>query len=93
MEYEKKMEGIAKRVLEWNHEDIENLKTVLDEIPHNLPVDAKFYGVDMASLPSENIPDDIDTRYPVWAMDKHGMCLVGEACDCIESLESIREGL
>ena len=46
----------------------------------------------MCNLPSAPIPPDIDTGYPVWAMDNHGYCLVGNTADEIEHVNSIREG-
>lgn len=85
------MEDIKKRVSAWDHEHIENLESIIAEIPKDIESDPKFYGVDMAALPSEPMPDDIDTGYPVWAIDKNGYCLVGEAADGIEHINQIRE--
>lgn len=89
-EYEKIMRDIKGRLKGWDREHIEDLQAIIKEIPANLPGDPKFYGVDMSDLPSEPIPEDINTGYPVWAMDKNGMCLVGASCDGIESLDEVR---
>lgn len=45
----------------------------------------------ISDLPSEPIPEDVDTSYPVWAMDKHGYCLFGEDLQGVASLDKIRE--
>lgn len=85
------MEHIEKRVGAWDHEHIEDLQSIIAEIPKDLKSDPKFYGVDMTDLPSEPMPDDIDTSYPVWSIDKNGYCLVGDTADRITHINQIRE--
>ena len=71
---------------------IEKLIEELAEIERGLSEEQKLEDVvDMASLPSAPIPPDIDTSYPVWAMDTRGYCLVGSTADQIERVDSIRE--
>ena len=48
------------------------------------------YYVRMDSLPSAPIPEGVDTAYPVWAVDKRGMALVGPGADEVESVEEVR---
>jgi hypothetical protein len=48
--------------------------------------------IDMSSLPGcEMIPADIDTSWPVWAMDNRGWCLVGDDAQGIAHQDEIRE--
>ena len=70
------------KVMKWDHEDVRELKRLMDiaEIEY-----------EMTDLPSEEIPDDVDTLYPIWAMDKKGYCLVGDGADQIEHIDEIRE--
>jgi len=44
------------------------------------------YGIDMSDLPSIEIPEGIDTSYPVWAMSSTGGMLTGECADCVETI-------
>lgn len=83
------MHDIAARIKIWDHEDIEDLRSMLEDL-HGCCDDYQLCGIDISDLPSEDIPDDIDTGYPVWAMDKHGLCLVGAELDLIETLDEIR---
>lgn len=76
----------------WDHENVEDLRDMLAELKEaNERNQFMVDEVDMADLPSEDIPDDIDTSYPVWAMDKRGFCLVGAAADVIEHVDTVRE--
>ena len=72
------------KVYAWDKEDIRRLKAILDD--YCITSD----DIDMCDLPSMPIPDDVDTLYPIWAMDKKGYCLVGDAADQIEHIDSIR---
>lgn len=76
----------------WDHESVEDLRDMLAELKeanecNQFMVDE----IDMSNLPSEQTPDDVDTSYPIWAMDKRGFCLVGAAADSIEHISEIRE--
>lgn len=72
---------------EWEGEDIGELIELLQEAKK---FDAK---IDMASLPSAPIPHDIDTSYPVWAMDQSGNMLVGNDADHTMTIEEYRAEL
>ena len=85
------MSKITEAIENWNRESIYELRDMLAELKEEQENNQfRIDYVDMADLPSEPIPDDIGTAYPVWAMDKHGFCLVGAAADKIEHVDSIR---
>ena len=85
---------IAREIRAWDTEDISRLVellTRLDEIVDRADgrVGAEDY-VRMDALPSAPIPEGVDTAYPVWAVDKQGMALVGPGADEVESVEEVR---
>jgi len=88
------LENLINRVNTWNHEDIRELKDVLDQIPEVLAEAGKAPRtadvIDYSDLPTEPIPAGVET-YPVWAMDKKGRCLVGDNATGIEPIEDIIE--
>jgi hypothetical protein len=73
----------------WTPED--PIQTLLAEL-HTLERTQLYeYDIlDFEELPTAQIPPDIDTDYPVWAMDIYGFCLVGEDAAAIEHLDEIR---
>jgi len=82
---------IAREIRAWDTEDISRLVELLarlDEIADRAGRGAEEY-VRMNSLPSAPIPKEV-VGYPVWAIDKHGMALVGPGADEIESVEEVR---
>lgn len=91
-------ENAIKAVKEWDLENIVDLRDALNELDQILDSErGNDWGprldevVDLSDLPSVEIPNDIDTGYPVWAMDRSGNCLVGDDLQDIESIDSIRE--
>lgn len=80
---------IAQKIKNWDCEEITTLQSYIEDL-NRVCDDFEMVGVDITALPSEEIPDDIDTGYPVWAMDKHRMCLVGETLGEVELLDEIR---
>ena len=85
---------IAREVRAWDTEDVARLVELLarlDEIVDRADgrVELQDY-VRMDWLPSAPIPEGVDTAYPVWAVDKQGMALVGPGADEIESVEEVR---
>jgi len=83
---------IAREIRAWDTEDVSwlvELLTRLDEIANRGDQSAEDY-VRMDALPSAPIPEGIDTAYPVWAVDKQGMALVGPGADEVESVEEVR---
>jgi hypothetical protein len=83
---------IAREVRAWDTEDVSRLVellTKLDETTDRADRKAEDY-VRMDSLPSAPIPEGVDTGYPVWAVDKRGMALVGPGADEVESVDEVR---
>ena len=83
---------IAREVRAWDTEDVARLVellTKLDETADRADRKAEDY-VRMDALPSAPIPEGVDTGYPVWAVDKRGMALVGPGADEVESVEEVR---
>jgi len=83
---------IAREIRAWDTEDIYRLMELLaklDEIVDRAGRKAEDY-VRMEALPSAPIPEGVDTAYPVWAVDKRGMALVGPGADEVESVEEVR---
>ena len=89
------IETLKAAIENWNTENVTDLRDAIRALNAALAEagDVRKVGdlVDMAALPSAEIPDDIDTGYPVWACDKAGRCLVGTVADEIETLDQIRE--
>lgn len=94
---------LIQNIANWNKENIYELRDMLNELPIAIrnaladeeisEAEAEFYKsrVDITDLPSVDIPDDIDTGYPVWAMDNNGMCLTGDDMQMIDSVDEIRQ--
>jgi hypothetical protein len=83
---------IAREVRAWDTEDVARLVellTKLDETADRADRKAEDY-VRMDALPSAPIPEEVNTGYPVWAVDKRGQALVGEGADEVESIEEVR---
>lgn len=57
----------------------------INQITH-VGADEERYGIDMSDLPSIEIPEGVDTGYPVWAMSSAGGMLAGECADCVETI-------
>lgn len=86
--------NLVQRIKSWNKVEVKQLRNLVTELyalrdEYGEPLDTQNY-LDMSSLPSAEIPDDVDTSYPVWAMDEGGNCLVGDGADQIEHLIDIR---
>lgn len=90
-------EQIAADIRAWDVANIRVLRDLLNELracrdEDGAEIDTQAY-VDMTSLPSAEIPADIDTSYPVWAVDLDGNALVGGSADEIETLDEIRSAM
>lgn len=85
---------IAADIRGWDLEDIRDLRDLLAELSEALEEediqDPRAVGINMTDLPTAEIPSDIDTSYPVWAVDMSGRALVGPGADEIETLDEIR---
>lgn len=86
--------AIAAFIRDWDLEDVRHLRDMLAELSEALDAeggqDQRAVGLDMSSLPTAEIPSDIDTSYPVWAVDLSGNALVGSDADEVETLDAIR---
>lgn len=72
----------------WDKENVIELKDAIEAV-FRMDENADQI-IDMSDLPTEPIPDGLET-YPIWAMDKKGYCLVGDAADSIEHISDIQE--
>lgn len=81
---------VAAAIKAWDHEKISVLMEWLDRLNALCDMsDTPFcLHVDISELPSEPMPEGI-TMYPIWACDRHGMCLVGSDMGEIEPLDNI----
>ncbi|MDI6720462.1 MAG: hypothetical protein QMD46_12700 [Methanomicrobiales archaeon] len=87
---------LGEQVRAWKpSESIEDLRDLLAEVREVLGARNRisgvglgedWYGIDMSYLPSIEIPEGIDTSYPVWAMSSDGGMLTGECADCVETI-------
>lgn len=78
----------AAKINAWDRKSVYELRDMLRDL-NSLTDDSDAY-IDMTSLPTAAIPDDVDTSYPVWAIDYSGHMLVGDAADDIMSLDDYR---
>lgn len=77
-------------IRDWDSEYVEDLRywlRTLDEVCKAGGLDPQGY-VDMSQLGGAPIPDDVNTSYPVWAMDAKGDMLVGDRADDIENVDA-----
>jgi putative transposon-encoded protein len=96
------IEEKIKSIENWNKESIYELKNMLNELTDMFRIaraereitdsEYEWYQtrIDITDLPSADIPVDIDTGYPVWAMDKNGFCLTGEDMQGITHIDDLR---
>ena len=85
-------EWCAGEVSEWDGERIETLRywlRALDRVCEYGGLEQQHF-VDMSNLGGVTLPDDVDTSYPVWAMDAKGDMLVGDRADDIEHVDKFR---
>ena len=90
---------LGEQVRAWKpSESIEDLRDLIIEVREVLGAVNQIagvgdgeerYGIDMSDLPSTPIPEEV-VGYPVWAIDKQGMALVGPGADEVESVEEVR---
>lgn len=84
---------IAENINNWDKQDVDQLRDMLADLNNACEregVDPQTL-VDMADLPSAEIPEGMDTSYPVWAIDAHGRCLVGDEANEIETSEEVMQ--
>lgn len=86
---------ITNAIKAWDKQNVEELRDMIADLnefceANDLHTDSYL---DMTSLPSAEIPADVDTGYPVWAMDLNGGLLVGDTGDETMTLEEYRAEL
>ncbi|MEZ5335028.1 MAG: hypothetical protein R2741_07240 [Methanolobus sp.] len=85
---------ICERIRQWDHEEINELLSLLKKVIFIMELNPDAYpglkscSIDPAELPTEPIPKDLEG---VWAMDKHGRCLVGIDANRIVHVDDIRK--
>ena len=72
----------------WNGQSVEDLARELERIEEF--ADANYAGLPHSANIPEDLKDQVEKDYPIWAADPSGNCLVGEHADKIESVEAIR---
>jgi hypothetical protein len=83
-----KINSLINRIYEWDMEDINHLKWCIDSIKFEIS-DPDFKTIrlddliDVKNLPTNRDIDKCHTSYPIWAVDKRGFALAGEAMDQI----------
>ena len=76
----------------WDGGRIEDLRywlRTLDKVCEAGNLDPQAY-VDMSDLGGWELPNDVETCFPVWAMDEKGDMLVGVGADDIENIDNYR---
>ena len=79
---------IAADIASWNLADIKVLRDLIAELSAACEDTQEF--IDMSALPTAPIPADIDTAFPVWAVDVDGNALVGNDAKDIKTLDQVR---
>lgn len=87
------------RVENWDHENIEVFLSLLKKSISIMELNPDTFpgfdscDIDPENLPTEKIPDDVSKVHKIWAMDKKGMCLVGDEADQIAHIDELRKSL
>lgn len=74
-----RLDALSSEIKAWDKRDISDLADMLKEVDQLCAAheqDTQTY-YDASELPTANIPDDVDTGYPIWAMDRSGDMLTG----------------
>ncbi len=73
---------------DWDGETIEDLIKELDRVEEN--VDANYASLPHHNNVPEDLRDQVEKDFPIWACDRQGMCLVGDQANEVISIEKIR---
>ena len=74
----------------WDGESVQNLEIELDRIEER--EDANYNSLPHHNNIPEDLRDQVEKDYPVWACDKKGECLVGEGVEIrIEKADTVRD--
>jgi len=92
------LSSIRSRIDQWDREDINDLLSLLRQAVSIMELNPDFYAVpgsyiDIDHLPSERIPEDVNTKCRIWSMDKKGVCLVGIDADRLMYIDDVRKSL
>lgn len=86
---------VCNRIKLWDHENIEYLLAMIRKMISIMELNPEDHPLmetcilDIDKLPSEDIPKDIIPGYRIWAMDKKGMCLVGDDANEVIHIDNI----
>ena len=73
---------------DWDGENIEDLVKELDRIEER--VDANYTNLPHNFNLPEDLRDQVEKDYPIWACDKQGICLTGEHANKAVPVDKIR---
>lgn len=74
----------------WDGESVQNLEIELDRIEER--EDANYNSLPHHNNIPEDLREQVEKDYPVWACDKKGECLVGEGVEIrIEKADTVRD--
>nr|WP_319537702.1 hypothetical protein [uncultured Methanospirillum sp.] len=82
------LERLKTNLKNWDHEKISTLYATLSDIEKAGHPERLQDLVELSRLPTEPIPTGLE-RYPIWALDKKGCCLVGSGQINIKSLSDV----
>lgn len=92
------LSSVRSRMDQWDREDINDLLSLLRKAVSIMELNPDLYVVpgsyiDINHLPSEHIPEDVNSKCRIWAMDKKGVCLVGIDADRLMHIDDVRKSL
>lgn len=73
---------------DWDGENIDDLVKELDRIEER--VDANYNSLPHNTNLPEDLRNQVEKDYPIWACDRHELCLTGEHADKVVSVKKIR---
>ena len=74
---------------DWDGENIDDLVKELDRIEER--VDANYNKLPHSSYLPEDLQDQVEKDFPIWACDRQERCLTGEHADTVVSVDEIRK--
>ena len=73
---------------DWDGENIDDLVKELDRIEER--VDANYNSLPHNTNLPEDLRNQVEKDYPIWACDRQAQCLTGEHADTVVSIDKIR---
>jgi hypothetical protein len=74
---------------DWDGENIDDLVKELDRIEER--IDANYNNLPHNSNLPEDLRDQVEKDFSIWACDRHERCLTGEHADKVVSVDKIRK--